>query len=96
MDVTMFTICPRLMNTYSTGNIINTNNIEVTQSDKQVNTDKSYLNQICNENFTIKSCNYKNNIKNYDVPKSIVKFINVWYYKYKILNLNQSMFGICN
>lgn len=38
---TMSTICPRWRNTYSTGNIINTNNIDVTQSDKQGNTNNT-------------------------------------------------------
>ena len=37
----MSTICTRQRNTYSTGNIINTNNIDVTQSDKQGNTNNT-------------------------------------------------------
>ena len=38
---TMSTICTRQRNTYSTGNIINTNNTDVTQFDKQGNTNNT-------------------------------------------------------
>ena len=38
---TLSTRSSRYRNTYSTGNIINTNNIDVTQSDKQGNTNNT-------------------------------------------------------
>ena len=61
----MSTICTRQRNTYSTGNIINTNNIDVTQSDKQGNTnDTISIDSIdnmgafttCGSNLKYKNC----------------------------------------
>ena len=103
---TMSTRSPHQRNTYSTDNIINTNNIDVTQSDKQGNSNNTVsINNTDNMGASTTDETRKNvtdsyeNAINLEVIDEIIEYEIVqilraglgWFFKYKTLNKIQKV-----